>query len=238
MIKPADQKTKDTVNGFTRGLQSLLPNDHNNYNNIPSLVFMIITLFYYNPEYFTIHGDHMILNDDKSIIKMLYYGSGSINLVYGNIVINKSSTQKRIWTFNIMKPNVDATMVISIDSSNKKFANGESIGSKANNATSYYGNQSHNDVSIALRDDDSIRVYNSTVDENEYPYYYGEVYSDYIGEVKMDLNMNLKTLKYYVNERDQGIAFKDICFKNDEQYSMCITLDDEMTVKLSDYQHI
>ena len=246
LIKTVDQKTKDIVNGFITDLQSLLPNDQSIYYNIPSLVFIIITLYYYNPEYFTIHGDYMKLNDAKNIVEkrsagrsIRLYGDSFANSVYGNILINKSSTGKHIWTFNIIKPNVGGIMVIGIDSSNKKFPNDDSIGSEANNKTAYYGYQSK-PVWIDWDDDviKSIRVFNSNVDENKYPKYYGDIYSHDSNEVKMELNMNTKTLKYYVNGKDQGIAFKNICFKNDEQYSMCITLYWEMTVKLSDYQHI
>ena len=67
---------------------------------------------------------------------------------------------------------------------------------------------------------------------------YGCAYSDKDNQVKMELNMDDKTLKYYVNGEDQGIAFDNICFDNDQHYSMCISLDEPMSVQLIDFKHV
>ena len=51
----------------------------------------------------------------------------------------------------------------------------------------------------------------------------------------MELNMDDKTLKYYVNGKHQEIDFDNICFQNDEQYSMVICLDEKMIIQLEDF---
>ena len=242
LIKATDQKTKDIVNGFIRDSQNLLPNDKNQYYNIPSLVFIITILYYYNPEYFTIHGDLMELNQDKNIVTMNgFYSSTSIKAVYGNVMIEMGSTGKHIWTFNIIKPNQQAIIVIGIDSSNKQFINSDM--NTTSNYYPFYGYQSYGDDIMFPAQNEwpsyaGYRIYNESVDKNTYEYDYGDVYSDAKNEIKMELNMDNKTLKYYVNGKDQGIAFKNICFNNDEKYSMFISLDERMTVKISDYQHL
>ena len=67
---------------------------------------------------------------------------------------------------------------------------------------------------------------------------YGCVFCDKQCEVTMELNMKDKTLKYNVDGKDQGVPFKDVFLRNDEVYSMCISLDEEMAIELKQYQHI
>ena len=175
------------------------------------------------------------------MIKIL---SPSTKTVYGNVVIEQHSSGKHIWTFNIIKPNIDAIVVIGIDSSNKEFVNSDM--NTRFNKNAFYGYQSYGEeMNLRLFDDDDDddysvqgnRIYNKSVDKYEYRYDYGDVYSDAKNEIKMELNMDDKTLKYYVNGNDQGIAFKNICFNKDQKYSMFISMDEKMTVKISDYKH-
>ena len=100
------------------------------------------------------------------------------------------------------------------------------------NTNAFYGCESWGD------EDTTSRVRNISVPEEGYQRQYGDVYTIGKNEVKMVLDMDYKILKYYVNGKDQGIAFGNICFGNDEQYSMCISLDEEMSIQLTDYQHI
>ena len=50
--------------------------------------------------------------------------------------------------------------------------------------------------------------------------------------------MNDKTIKYYVQGFDQGIAFDNIYFDNDQEYSMFVSMHEPMSVQLLDFQQI
>ena len=239
-IKNADQKTKDIVNCFMKQLQELLPYQQNPYYNIPAIVFMITMSYYYNPEYFTTYGNYMQLNEDKNEIYLQPSAKYELvtNTAYGNIVITKSDIGKHIWTFKIIETNKEVVMGIGLDSSNKEFPNKDFV--TDDNTHSYYVYSSYADVE-SYEDIETItgeRYHNEAVDEHSYTKSYGDAYTGTSCEVKMELNMDEKTIRYYVNDEDQGVAFKDICFRNDEEYKMCISFDESVTVQLRNYQHI
>ena len=52
----------------------------------------------------------------------------------------------------------------------------------------------------------------------------------------MELDMDEKMLKCYMNNVDQGIAFDNIPFRNDQTYTMCVSFDELMPVKLINSQ--
>ena len=236
-IKSIDQRTQDIANGFIRASQSLIINDNHPYYNIPSLVFVITVLYYYNPEYFTIHGQFIKLNKDKDTVTLTNEYSFISGTAYGNVIIDKRSKGSHIWTFSVVKPDCSGQgeMTIGIDSSRKKFAD-DCMYVSHRKEYAYYGYVSFNDGDDACT---AIRTYNAKLDHKHYECEYGVIYSDTESEVKMELNMRNRTLKYYVNDTDQGIAFDNICFQNDEQYTMVVCLAYEvMSVQLTNYQHV
>ena len=56
--------------------------------------------------------------------------------------------------------------------------------------------------------------------------------------VEMEFDTKNTTLRYYVNGRDQGISFDDVSFDNDEQYTMAISCNNPVTVKLLDFKRM
>ena len=187
-------------------------NEDNPYYNIPSLVFMITMLYYYNPEYFTIHGHQIMLNKDKNVaVTTLEIAR---NTVYGNVAIGRSSKGKHIWIFDITKPNKKVIIAIGIDSSNKNFP--DTSFNSLDNESAYYAYQCWAEGT----DKPSRRVYNRRVDDAKYAVSYGVVFSKKACQIKMELNMDNKSLKYYIDGDDQGTAFDNIYFKNDEEYSI------------------
>ena len=235
LLKGADPRTKDIVNGFIKNSQVLLPNEENAYYNIPSLVFMMTLLYYYNPEYFTKHGRDISLNETKNIAHL--EKSAGYSTVYGNITITKKDQGKHIWTFNISEPNKQVIMTIGIDSSAKRFLNADF--NTIENECAFYGYQCYGEDSS----DPNIKIqgylaYNDDIDTNRYSWRYGTCYSAEVSIVKMVIDMDDKTIRYFVNDEDQSIAFKDICFDKDEEYTMCVSMDETVTIQLIDYQHI
>ena len=84
--KDVDQRTKDIVIGYIKQCQKLLPFKNNSYYNIPPLIEHVCIYYYWIKEYFTDHGDSIILNDDKNIATNTV---DSYETVYGNILIKR-----------------------------------------------------------------------------------------------------------------------------------------------------
>ena len=63
-IKNVDDITKKIVFGYIARCQKILPKN-NTYYNIPSLVSHICILYYWNPEFWSVYGNGIIVNDDK-----------------------------------------------------------------------------------------------------------------------------------------------------------------------------
>ena len=82
------------------------------------------------------------------------------------------------------------------------------------------------------------RYYNEDLDTAVYPKRYGDIFVNEGAQIRMGLNMNERTIRYDIDGKDQGVAFKDICFKNDEKYNVCVCFDEAVTVQLIDYHHI
>ena len=125
LIKKADQISKDIVTGFIKDAQTLLPNEKSTYYNIPELIFILTIIYYFNPEYFTIHGKYMRLNETKDTVERFMDPEAFWirNTVYGNIVITKEDKGKFIWTFKTIEPPEETEIAIGIDSSGKAHAN-------------------------------------------------------------------------------------------------------------------
>ena len=66
-----DQITMDLIHGYLRIQQSLLPFEETTYYTISSLVIHLILTFFYNPEYFTDHGEFIKWNEDCDTATML-----------------------------------------------------------------------------------------------------------------------------------------------------------------------
>ena len=233
-VKKVDQRTRDIVNGFIKQTQSILPSNDNPYYNIPSLVFILTILYYSNPEYFTIHGENMKVNENKDVIECIRAIRDN-NTVYGNFVITKEDKGKFMWTFKLYKAESGAIARIGIDSSNKKFANTDLTG-YGNNENAYYIYHSYYVEYPGLwRGCNKIISHNTDLNPNNYGVYGYGCHEQ--SEVKMVLNMDNKTMTYDIHEQDQlkSIVSETISFENDEHYSMCISLNGTMSVQLSNF---
>ena len=229
VAKKVDHKTRDIINGYIRNAQKLLP--ENSFYNISSLIQTIIMIYCYNPEYFTIHGKGLKLNENKDTIQFMeQYMTLNAYTAYGNIAINKYDQGIFIWKFKIVKPLRVAIIAIGIDSSQKKHPNLHF----AHADTPCYGYQSYGNTS--REPPTGLRLCTVLDDNNDTNY--GCIYSNDRDEIIMEFDMNDKTLRYLVNGKDQGIAFNNITFDNNEEYTMCVSLDDDMIIQLTEFQHV
>ena len=219
----ADEHTKDIVNGYLRLEQDLLPHTENSYYTIPALVIHLILSFFYNPEYFTIHGSRTKLNEDYDTFKFTKdQGNYGLNTTYGNIEIHKEMyCNNFIWKFEIISIKTPICVAIGIDSSNKQYSE-SSFDSIMNDHTfySYESIQSHSQ----MRGNSGVK------------FDYGSIYCTAKTTISMELDMKQKTLRYFVNGEDQGIAINDVNFANDERYSVAISTDNDIKIKLLQFE--
>ena len=215
VLKNIDQRTKDIVIGYIKQCQLLLP-QNNTYYNIPSLVRHLCMAYYLIKEYFTKHSKDIELNENGSIATNT---ASDFRSAYGNIVIDGELLMIYKWWFKILRASV---ICIGIDSSNKKHIDVDYSNPEINycNFGAYYcgGKKYGHDLA-----------------------YNGVDYGDAWGEdevIKMELNTKKRTLQFHVNDKNQGIAFKDIDFKN-KTYHMAIAMYGEQdSLELIDFQQI
>ena len=101
VAREADTRIKHAINGYLKGVQKLFKHDDKSYSHVPSIISMIVILYYYRPEYFTVHGPLSELNDEKDIVTASKEDTSG---VYGNVVITKDSKGIFKWTFDIIDP--------------------------------------------------------------------------------------------------------------------------------------
>eukprot|EP01084_Bolivina_argentea_P271813 462582_1 len=174
-------------------------------------------LYYWNPEYFTVHGSKMILKDNRHTVET---NSASFveNTAYGNIEINKNDYIKCIWDFEIQKRGNATynTNVIGI-ATNKKNTEWMFVVDWLMSLSDdddddddvlcgynygYHIYQTGHELlqtKVTLNKDGSIAINNDNIKP------YGCIWK--VGDiVRMELDVQNETLKYYVNSIDQGIA--------------------------------
>ena len=114
-------------------------------------------------------------------------------------------------------------LCIGIDASNKKYIN-DDFSSRYNNKCYFYA------------------YYDKGPKYSHKCSYNGESYGklwEASDTIKMELNTNKKTLKFYVNNVDQGIAFDEVDFENNTKYNMAIFLYQKNdSIQLIDFQQI
>ena len=208
-IKDVDPWSECVVFGFIRCIEQSL----SQIQSIPIEIFSMCLLYFYNPEYFTKHGDHIILKDDNKTME--HDLAPAFDTVYGNLEIDKGHYIECSWTFEINKLAFDTIIGIGM-SCGKEIVN--DIFTDHENTFAY---ESY----------DRGEIYGKGVLKGLYGcrLHEGDI-------VEMTLNVENKTLRYSVNSKDQGIAVQDIDFDDDIKYVMAIYSDEQSIVKLLDFQ--
>ena len=214
--KKCDKRTRSIVYEYIRRCQLLLP-QNNPYYNIAELIKHLCISYYFTREYFTKHGNNITLNDKQNIAKK----SGKhYDTVYGNIDIDGSSPMRYIWTFKIIQ--IEYEMDIGIDASNKLYCN-----------TWFHNKDKNKSHFYALAEDGRRSAHNTPL----YDEHCDENFANGV-IIKMELNVPLATLAFFIDNKYQGVAFKDIDFRN-KVFNMAIFMgmpDDE--IELIDFEQI
>ena len=213
-VKTIDQRTKDTVFGFIKQSQTLLPSNESYYNIVP-LICHIILLFYCKLEIFTVYDkDEFEYNEYENILTKK---RNKRCTAYGNIDIYGNNLFIYEWTFKILNSGGD--IYIGIDSSykgciNSRFTSGYNI-----NKHYAYGAEGYKYDFIDNRDK------------------YGYVFKNN-DIIKMILNIKQKTISFY-HHKDIGIAFENIDFTENKKYNMAVSMYGKHdSVQLLDFQQI
>eukprot|EP01083_Nonionella_stella_P314036 1129777_1 len=199
-IKHIDHRIQCLVYGYIRRCELSLQNSNAYLYIFPQLIYCIILSFHSHIEFFTKHAQHISIMNINEINQIAVACSSKAGAVYGNVNIHGNSALTYRWTFKILA--TVGTAYIGIDSSGKRCTD------------IWYDDR----FPFYLFGDDEKYKYQVYTE-----YRYGNRWHDN-DEIVMELNTKRDTLKFYQNNVDLGIAFKDIDFSNNRIYHMTIRL--------------
>ena len=215
--KRIDEKTKFIVSGYIRKCQLLLQSKNNAYYNIPLLVEHICISYYWIAEYFSKYGKGIAIKMDDSC-----------STLYGNIQIDHYPMIYK-WTFKIIQ-NIDQ---MDIGIADWDGADGDHIDDRFTESC-----QSYNDPRrFYAMDERGLKI---SFHDRMYTRYsnHGRIDNGDLITMTLDINLSSSTLSYSINGEDQGIAFRDIEFKN-KTYKMAIFMECKQDqIQLVDFKQI
>eukprot|EP01084_Bolivina_argentea_P223569 378251_1 len=243
IIKHTDPTTRDIVFGFIRDIQALLSKNI----IVPSEIVYMCLLYFYNVEYFTTHGSDMSIHDNGQIVKHHatgYYYDADVNdgnTVYGNLEINPNDYIKCIWIFKMIKLSTDAMIAIGLASTQ---ANTESCfhGCWVNAADAEWVRSEPEEdcvnVSYAYQKCDNDILFITSIDgfQADSDKDYGNSDLNEGDEIKMELDIQNRTLKYYVNSKDQGMADDNLWFGANKTLMMAVSINTPSEIQLTDFK--
>ena len=199
-VKYIDQPTTDTVNGYIKKQQNLLPHKENPYYLIPPLVTHLILLYYFNNEYFVNTPKGYIISHDKKTIQKTEWSTVSM---YGNIIIPSTRSGIYYWSFKVLQVEVNLTFGITSDIEHSF-------------ESSFWSDENHSNYG-AMYSGHKVSKANP-----EFNYSFDDLNNNDI--VKMELDLNKKELSYWVNDKYIGPAYTDIDVGEDIKYKMAVDM--------------
>ena len=196
-IKMIDQCTKDIVNGCIRDAQKLFPND-NAYYNIPPLVIYWCILFYARESFDSLNSSQNYEFIGNTRIKKL---RDCYETVYLTRVANKG---KHKWTFQLYK--FDSRKFTTIIGLWKTKFEAKPTNDLTSSSIKFYG----------------LYVNDGNLTWNAYErasHWYNAPRCSQGDIIEMTLDLDKLQISYKVNEKDCGVAFKDI---ESMEYKACL----------------
>ena len=92
-IKSITERTKHIAHGYIRECQKLFIDEDNPYYIIPQLIYIMVLLFFDDPEYFTIN--------EKSKFEYIHKEHGNYYHIYGNKRIKRNYTKQYEWKVKV-----------------------------------------------------------------------------------------------------------------------------------------
>ena len=200
-----NERTRCVVRGYLRESQQLFSSNAAYYNITIDCIYTLCLMYFWRREYFTKHGRLMVLDKDKDVVTWKEKG---YQTVYGNVEIKLEEKRKRIyeWTLKILNRNTADSFYIAIglQASDPPKASTDTIFTN-DKRFSHYAFKSCN-LKSRLGD----------------PYFtYGESYNK--GDVvKMQCVLPEGVVRFYVNGKDQGVAFYQMDFSQGKAYYLAV----------------
>lgn len=215
-LKDVDLYTEHLVIGYIRQIIRIeLDEDE----IIPSLIISICILFLWMKEYFTIHGEHMILDETLKIIKMKAGNDIDVisNSAYGNIPIYGTDNCIYSWTIKVLKYHPRAAPTVGISASDRTHASDGFEFRVTLPLYKYYAIYSNYTLKL-----------NSMQSTNKYEFGTGDI-------IKIELNTVNKQIEFFVNNKSRGYPWSDIYFPDNGCFYFTVSMHsiDQMTSSAS-----
>lgn len=203
-----DSRTKHLVNGYIREMDSILK------QIIPDPIIHFILSFYYLGDYFAkFDTKYWKITDKNTTIEKLKRGGWSIPSCFGNMIIRSEQGGIYQWIFKLLKTNTCMDFGIS--------------------------SNCNMDQAFSVCDDSSnycARYAAHKVSKDKQVYWPGFHYKTG-DKLTMELNLDQKSLSFYVNEKFIGIAWDNIDVGPDINYRMAVFfLHNACSVKLLSFK--
>ena len=220
----------------------IISNQSREPEDMPHDLVNIIILFAFNFEYFSKYGNCVIIKANKfpfNYAKLYRFDNFQKNYknwaelekknveyksfsIYGNVDIKGNISCLYLWKISIIAhdPNKN-NLAIGIDASNRKYLGCSWI---VEAKVEHYGISSFIGGIWKCRMGEVGQYRLKPLDAND------------VVTMELRVNSNDKsTLKYYVNDIDQGFAFDDICFDDNIHYNLAIGIYEEVEIELIDF---
>eukprot|EP01084_Bolivina_argentea_P273289 465481_1 len=225
-----DERSKYLAYGYIKNIENTL---NSNSQNIPIAIKNLCLLYYYETEEFGKHSKTLIISSSRSNkqndIVEVQQNNCSWICVYGKIIIEAKCNPYSIykWTFKCKNDYIDRCAdarapsigIVSINQNDKP--------TDIYCFTKRYDHFAWDFASEALR--------NNNIEFGSKQYSASKLFS-YGDTIKMEFNIKNKSLRYYLNDEDIGVAFDNI--NTDHEYCLAISLyHDRDQIQLVDFQN-
>ena len=234
ILKKVPTKTERLISGYFREYQTILSKIHgqNSYYNIPQLSLMITLSYYALCEYFKIINEDTIALSENNTCITRKDGTWN-NTSYGNVTVNPSKDEGIYkWYIKILK--MSFAGMIGIGGNHESVKEQDAL-NYDNCRPSYVFNCYYGGIITNTIADFVTKSYMNAP--------FGRIRAPYLRDgdtLCVEFNVDQKYIKYYLNEKDFGIAFteKDIIINQDIEYRLGISLcDGGDSFKIFNFEH-
>lgn len=205
-------------------------------------------------EQFTEHGQFMVLSEERKTVQYQtpmpdIVNPFDFNSAYGQMKANShDKVHKYRWTFKVIPKSGgsgNCAVSIGIDSSNKEYSSTNFCGNDyRRNLKQNYSDHSNGTFYALMSRSFGSKVECVAMSHRISGGEYGEIFHMEPSEVVMELDVSQKVLRYYVDKKALGIAFKDILFRDQRslqyiEYTMCVSAGgSDIDIELVDFEKV
>ena len=224
-LNNVDQETSYLVSGYIRAIQKEF-----NERIIPTEVIDLCIIYYFITEFFSKCGKDMKISADNDSFTTKLEGY-SWNTAYGNNIIDMNKTPNLIYEWTIQC--TEKYFILGLESTDFKNINtdisdsGRYFYKDTKQKCKYYGWYTASSLHTNNYMNDAI--HHKTFNED-----WSSDLQDIDREIMMELNCKNKTISYSVNNKNYGIAFKNV--EATQQYRLGVSMCTDGTTKLLNFK--